>query len=253
MAADCPRWKRSRPVAFKSAVEGEPRLAWCGDACLVVEFGDAIDPLVNSRVRSLGVKLEGLAPPWLVETVPTYRSLAVYVDPWGSHHEEIERFVASLAKSMEAATLPPSETVLVPVCYGGHYGPDLERISGHTALEPDEIIRLHSRGLYRVFMMGFTPGFPYLGGLDPALETPRLESPRSLVPSGSVGIAGKQTGIYSIDSPGGWNIIGRTPLSLFDPGRKFPFLIEAGMDLKFVPITSAEFEEIARGERGVEP
>jgi len=240
-------------VPFSGSAVKEPHLVWFSDACLAAEFGDAIDPLVNSQVRALGAKLEGLAPPWLVETVPTYRSLAVYVDPWGVPHEEIESFVASLAKSMETAPPSPSEIVSVPVCYGGRYGPDLERVSGHIGLEQDEIIRRHSRGLYRVFMMGFTPGFPYLGGLDPALETPRLENPRRLVPSGSVGIAGKQTGIYPIDSPGGWNIIGCTPLSLFDPARESPFLFEAGMDLRFVPITPVEFERIARGEGGVEP
>jgi len=240
-------------VVPRRAGEDAPRLAWCGDACLVAEFGDVIDPRVNSRVLALGVRLATLAPPWLVETVSTYRSLAVYVDPWEGPRDEIEALVARLALSAKGEPPQPTGTFSVPVCYGGTWGPDLERVSGHTGLEPDEVVRRHSGGRYRVFMMGFTPGFPYLGGLDPALETPRLESPRGLVAAGSVGIAGRQGGIYPIESPGGWNIIGRTPLALFDPGREPPFLMATGMDIRFVPVTAGEFEEIVRGGRGVTP
>jgi len=240
-------------VVPRRAGEDAPRLAWCGDACLVAEFGDVIDPRVNSRVLALGVRLATLAPPWLVETVSTYRSLAVYVDPWEGPRDEIEALVARLALSAKGEPPQPTGTFSVPVCYGGTWGPDLERVSGHTGLEPDEVVRRHSGGRYRVFMMGFTPGFPYLGGLDPALETPRLESPRGLVAAGSVGIAGRQGGIYPIESPGGWNIIGRTPLALFDPGREPPFLMATGMDIRFVPVTAEESEDIARLGRGAAP
>lgn len=240
-------------MASRRAGEDAPRLAWCGDACLMAEFGDAIDPRVNSRVLALGVRLATLAPPWLVETVSTYRSLAVYVDPWEGPRDEIEALVARLALSAKGEPPQPTGTFSVPVCYGGTWGPDLERVSGHTGLEPDEVVRRHSGGRYRVFMMGFTPGFPYLGGLDPALETPRLENPRGLVPAGSVGIAGRQGGIYPIESPGGWNIIGRTPLALFDPGREPPFLMATGMDIRFVPVTAEESEDIARLGRGAAP
>lgn len=245
--------KRGRAAAPRSLGEGAPRTVWCGDACLVVEFGDVIDPRVNSQVRALEARLAALAPPWLVEMVPTYRSLAVFVDPWEGPRDEIEVLVDRLAISAEREPPPTAETLAVPVCYGGSWGPDLDRVSRHAGLEPAEVVRRHSGGLYRVFMMGFTPGFPYLGGLDPALETPRLENPRGLVPAGSVGIAGRQAGIYPIESPGGWNIIGRTPLVLFDPGREPPFLVAAGMCLKFVPITAEEFEDIAHLGRGAAP
>jgi len=226
---------------------GYPRFSWCGDACLVAEFGDKIDPLINSMVRDLDLRIRGLKLPWLVETVPTYRSLAVYVDPWDSPREEVELAVTSLAREVKAKTMPSVAVVEIPVCYGGDFGPELERVSMYTALGPDDIIRLHSSKLYRVYMMGFTPGFPYLGGMDPRLETPRLEDPRTLIPAGSVGIAGKQTGIYPIASPGGWNIIGRTPLVLFDPAGASPFLLEAGMEIRFVPVTGERFEEILSG------
>jgi len=224
-----------------------PRFLWCGDACLVTEFGDTIDPLINSMVKSLELKIRGLGLPWLVETVPTYRSLAVYVDPWDTCREEVELTVISLAREVEAKSIPSAAIAEIPVCYGGNFGPDLERVSVHTGLGPDVIIRLHSSELYRIYMMGFTPGFPYLGGMDPRLETPRLEDPRTLIPAGSVGIAGKQTGIYPIPSPGGWNIIGRTPLVLFDPARPSPFLLEAGMEIRFVPVSEERFEEILSG------
>ena len=200
---------------------GYPRFSWCGDACLVAEFGDKIDPLINSMVRDLDLRIRGLKLPWLVETVPTYRSLAVYVDPWDSPREEVELAVTSLAREVKAKTMPSVAVVEIPVCYGGDFGPDLERVSMYTALGPDDIIRLHSSKLYRVYMMGFTPGFPYLGGMDPRLETPRLEDPRTLIRR-KCRDRGEADGIYLSPAPaGGTSSAGRRWFSLI---RREPVL-----------------------------
>jgi KipI family sensor histidine kinase inhibitor len=226
-----------------------PRFAWCGDGCLFVEFGDGIDLTINSMVRALGRDIHSLAPGWLVETVPTYRSLAIYIDPWESPREEVEELARSICQSLEPGPVRAGPVLEIPVCYGGEFGPDMKRVSEHTGLSPEDVIAIHSGSCYHVFMMGFTPGFPYLGGMDRRLETPRLPNPRTVIPEGSVGIAGKQTGIYPITSPGGWNLVGRTPLRLFDQEREAPFLLEAGMNIVFVPISAETFETIL-SERG---
>ncbi len=224
-----------------------PGFAWCGDACLLVEFGDSIDMTTNSLVRALDRSIASLGPSWLVETVPAYRSLAVYIDPWESSREEVEDIIRSLCQFLEPDLASKGPVIEIPVCYGGEFGPDLGRVSGHTGLSPEEVVSIHSSPCYHVFMMGFTPGFPYLGGMDPRLETPRLQRPRTVIPEGSVGIAGQQTGIYPIASPGGWNLVGRTPLRLFDPERGTPFLLESGMTVLFVPVSAEAFQKIRSG------
>ena len=143
--------------------------------------------------------------------------------------------------------MPPRRVIEVPVCYGGELGPDLEDVARAVALSPAEVIARHSAPAYRVYLLGFTPGFPYLGGMDPRLACPRLSSPRVRVPAGSVAIAGAQTGVYSVESPGGWRLLGRTPLRLFDPdpGARRPFLLAPGDGLRFVPVDRARFDALA--------
>jgi inhibitor of KinA len=145
----------------------------------------------------------------------------------------------------DAVAEPGGRLVRVPACYGGEFGPDLEEVSRHQGLDPEEVIALHSGATYRVYMLGFTPGYPYLGGLPARLAMPRLNVPRQLVKAGSIGIAGVQTGIYPVASPGGWRIIARTPLRLFDPSAATPFLFAAGDRVQFEPIDRQQFEEIA--------
>ena len=226
---------------MKREISSSPRFFPCGDTGLIVELGDAIDLHVNMRVHQLRRSLEQKKIPGLVALVPTYRSLFVQYDPWRCSYE---RLIGIIQDRLEDADSKAASvrTVEIPVCYGGEYGPDLHVVASHNGLDPDEVIRRHAAGRYHVYMLGFTPGFPYMGGLDPRLHTPRKKQPRTKVPAGSVGIAEGQTGIYPIESPGGWQIIGRTPLTLFDPNRKPPFLVEAGDTIVFRPIARGTFE-----------
>lgn len=224
-----------------------PRILHAGESCIVVEFGSAIDLDVNARVQALRKRIEGAPFPGFVETVPTYRSLAVCFDPLcAPEPETLEKRLREMAEAPSGAGALGGGRLLVPVCYEGDFAPDLGRVAAHTGLAPDEVIRRHSGVDCYCYMLGFTPGFSYLGGMDATLATPRLPEPREKIPAGSVGIAGKQTGIYPIDSPGGWNLIGRTPLRLFDPDRPVPIFLNAGMWVRFVPIPLEDFERLER-------
>jgi inhibitor of KinA len=223
----------------------EPRILLNGETAISVELGDDIDPRINRKVQSLFRSLGGIAHPGVLSLNPTYSSLFIEYDPRECSFEQLLLLVRRcLAKPVETAS-EGSVVVDIPVCYGGDLGPDLEYIADYHDLKPEEVIRLHSAPIYSVYMIGFTPGFPYLGGLDERLYTPRREDPRSKVPAGSVAIADRQTGIYSIDSPGGWRLIGRTPVRLFDLGRPEPFHLKPGDSVRFRPITKDEFEGLA--------
>ncbi len=218
-----------------------PRILLCGDTGLSVEFGSSIDPEINARVHRLHALLKSKRHPGILDLNPTYRSLFIQYDPWVC---SFERLVGHVRECLEPVAVPEESTAPVktlPVCYEGVFGPDLEEIAAFHGLSVAEVIRIHSAPVYRVYMIGFTPGFAYLGGLDTRLHTPRRSEPRKKVPAGSVGIADQQTGIYPIESPGGWRIIGRTPLRLFDLARENPFLLQAGDLVRFVPITGDEF------------
>ncbi len=219
-----------------------PRILLCGDTGITVEFGDRIDPEINSRVRRLFEALKSTKPLGVLDLNPTYRSLFIQYDPMACSFERLVQIVEEHVESGSDIGEEASKVREVPVCYGGEFGPDLDEVASFHKLDPDEAVRLHCAPVYRVYMIGFTPGFPYLGGLDERLHTPRKSEPRKKVPAGTVGIADQQTGIYPIESPGGWQLIGRTPLKLFDPSRKAPFLIEAGDSVRFIPITRDEFE-----------
>lgn len=213
-----------------------------GESCLVVELGDAIDLTLNRQVRALGLALEQARVNGVLEAVPTYRSLAIYYDPLTIDREALRAQVGTLYGSLGDQDDQTPRVVEVPTVYGGAYGPDLEFVARHSGLSPDEVIRLHTEPLYHVYMLGFMAGFPYLGDLVERLAVPRLSTPRLRVPAGSVGIGGRQTGIYPIESPGGWRIIGRTSLCLFDPSAEVPTPILPGDKVRFVRIEPHEYE-----------
>ena len=219
-----------------------------GDRALLAVFGEEIDPVINARVRGIAQLLEMHNPPGLTAVVPAYASLTVLYDPLVLPVGKIATILNGLMNYLDLLDARGGERVEIPVCYGGEFGPDMATVVSVTGLDEEEVIRRHIAVDYPIYMVGFTPGFPFLGGMDPALATPRLENPRSVVPAGSVGIANNQTGMYSVDSPGGWQLIGRTPIKLFDPSRENPFLYKAGDRIRFVPITPEEFGDLAQGE-----
>lgn len=213
-----------------------------GDRALSVVFADEISEQTNRQVLALCAAVDAAQLPGIVNCIPAYRTLLVEYDPLALTYAQAAGLLRSLP--VDGGTERLGREVPVPVCYGGEFGPDLAHVAEHTGLGTEEVISRHSAGTYRVYMLGFRPGFPYLGGLDPRLATPRRETPRLRIEGGSVGIAGEQTGIYPEPSPGGWNIIGRTPLRLFDEERLS--LLRPGDQLRFVPIPPEEYEEIRK-------
>jgi len=218
------------------------RVVPVGDSVLVVEFEERIDPAVNARTIAFADTIHAAALSGVRDVVPAYRSVAIYFDPLRTDSDALLACV-----EREAGRPPPSssdarEAVRIPVCYGGDLGPDLARVASFARMKEDEVVRAHAATTYRVFMLGFVPGFAYLGIVDERIAMPRHATPRQRVPAGSVGIAGVQTGIYPMDTPGGWQVIGRTPLKPFDPARAEPFLMKAGDAVQFYPIAREEFD-----------
>ena len=210
----------------------------------MVELGDEISPDINRRIRDLVLAIERRHVAGVVDLVPTYRSLLVYCDPLRVSLAELQREIAGLERHLGETPLPPPKVAEIPTCYGGWLGPDLEFVASYCKLTSDEVVRIHTSADYLVYMMGFTPGFTYLGGMSERIATPRLKTPRTLIPAGSVGIAQQQTGIYPVDSPGGWQLIGRTPVRLFDPQRDPPVVVEAGDYVRFVAIDHGTYDDI---------
>lgn len=224
------------------------RFRTAGDRGILVEYGDVIDPDVNSKVRSMAIVMDENPPAGVVEIIPTYRSLLIIYDPSVTQPDKLKKTLGSLEARLGEIRIPPPRTVELPVCYGGEFGPDIDTVAETNHLTVEQVVELHCEPEYPIYMVGFTPGFPFLGGLSEKLHTPRLETPRTLVPEGSVGIANNQTGIYPIASPGGWQLIGRTPVKLFAPWRQNPFLYQAGDRLKFKPISPDEYTRIVAEE-----
>ncbi|MCB2307690.1 5-oxoprolinase subunit PxpB [Clostridium estertheticum] len=220
-----------------------------GDRALVVEFGDKIEDQVNSKIRSLTVAIAQEGVIGINETIPTYRSLMVIYDPMIMELDELISVLKSIILKMHELELPGAKVIEIPTLYGGEYGPDIEFVAKHNKISIDEVIKIHTDREYLIYMIGFTPGFPYLGGMSDKIEAPRLQNPRTKIPVGSVGIAGKQTGIYPVESPGGWQLIGRTPVKLYDPCRDEPVLLNAGDYIKFVSIDENEYKNIEDLER----
>lgn len=227
------------------------KLLYAGEQGLVVEFGQKIDEVINRKVHRLAKDLAPKNNKAIIEVVPTYRSLLIYFDPFQISRESLIERIEQLILS-QGETLSSGEenkignVVQIPVCYGGEFGPDLGFVAQHNGLSVDEVVRIHASTSYLVYMLGFTPGFPYLGGMSEKIATPRLKNPRVKIPAGSVGIAGSQTGFYPTESPGGWRLIGCTPIKAFNASAANPFLFSAGDYLKFKPISVEEFFEIRK-------
>lgn len=214
-----------------------------GDRSLIVELGDEISPAVNRRVRDLDIKLMQNPIEGLVETVPTYRSLLIIYDPLRINVALLKQRIEDLQKRIDGIQIPEPKTMEIPVVYGGEYGPDLEWVAQYHKMSIDEVIQLHTETIYQVYMIGFTPGHPYMAELPKALIMPRRETPRTNVPRGSVAIAKNQTVIYPVESPGGLHILGRTPLKLFNPFQSPPTLLEMGDLVRFFSIEKEEFKQ----------
>jgi inhibitor of KinA len=234
--------KCNRGITFKS-----PIFFPLGESALIARFGEAIDPEVNAAVLALEQIVRSRTPTGVLATIPAYASLTITFDPLQTDFKQLSEQVENLAHGPYRGLQEEEQIVEVPVVYGGEDGPDLPFVATHCGLNVEDVIALHIAPTYRVHFLGFLPGFPYLGGLDERLQTPRLETHRMLVRAGSVGIAGPQTGIYPLDSPGGWRIIGRTSVKLFDPSQDPPVLLAPGDALRFLPV-SKEHENNAAGD-----
>lgn len=224
-----------------------------GDSALVVELGDTINESTHLRVQAAWRALAAEPLPGVSETVPAYTTITIFYDPalvaaagapTASLSDWLGERVRERLKNPPKTAKAKPRMVDVPVCYGGEFGPDLARVAAQAKLRPEEVIKRHIKAEYRVHLIGFAPGFPYLGGLPKELQTPRHAKPRMAVPAGSVGIGGEQTGIYPQVTPGGWNLLGRTPLKLFRPQENPPVLLQAGDIVKFRAVSAEEFEKM---------
>jgi len=223
------------------------RIVAAGDAAVIVELENRIDPVVNETAIALAKAIQTAAVPGVRDVVPTYRSVAIHFDPLRTDYDalvaRVNTWMEDGSHSLEGTRRPNGDPspVRVPVCYAGEFGPDLSDVAAFAAVSEAEAVRLHTSRIYRVFMLGFMPGFPYMGIVDQRIAAPRLSTPRVRVPVGSVGIAGMQTGIYSVSTPGGWRIIGRTPLKPFDVSRGEPVLFKPGDAVQFYAIDPGEY------------
>ena len=213
-----------------------------GDSAVVVEFEERIDPRVNAQAIALGEAIVAAALAGVRDVVPSFRSVTVYFDPLRTDYDVLLARIEAGARRPPAAAAGPSTPIRIPVCYGGDLGPDLADVAAYARLSEREVIERHASRAYRVFALGFVAGFAYLGTVDEAIAMPRHPTPRVRVPAGSVGIAGVQTGVYPTETPGGWRLIGRTPIRPFDISRVDPFLMNAGDTVRFYPIDREEFE-----------
>lgn len=222
----------------------EMRIMPEGDRALVVDFGEYIDETVNDSVNRLARKIQEHHLDGIQEMIPTFRSLLILFDPERTSMRRVRTEIERLDISASESESKERRILRIPCCYGGKYGEDLKDMEQVTGLSREEIISIHSGTDYRVYMLGFLPGFAYLGGLDERIAAPRLKTPRLSIPAGSVAIGGNQTGVYPIDSPGGWRIIGSTPIAFYDPSKENPILCKAGDYIRFVPIREDEYDEI---------
>lgn len=223
----------------------KPTISPVGDCAISIDFGQVIDPKINRYIRQTIERIQALQLDGIIELVPTYCALLVQYDAMIYSYADMCNIIEPTFS--ESVTNNDNETVTVieiPTVYGGEFGPDLGFVASHNNLCEEEVIAIHSGTDYLVYMLGFIPGFTYLGGMDPRIATPRLSSPRTLIPAGSVGIAGEQTGTYPSDSPGGWQIIGRTPVTMYDMSKEEAALLSAGDYVRYVPIDEQEYNRI---------
>lgn len=234
------------------AAAGTPQLYAMGDRALVAEFGRSLSAGVNVRVRAAAEHLLAHRLPGVTDVVPAFAALTVHFDPLQvAAHFRTNAPVEAMREALQhalakAPDLPKhkSRLVEIPVCYGGEFGEDLGSVAQRSDLTEQEVIQVHTAPEYLVYTLGFLPGFAYLGGLDRRLATPRLDTPRKRVPAGSVGIGGDQTGVYPFETPGGWNLIGRTPMVLFRFEEESPAVTEPGDRVRFVAIGAREFQAL---------
>lgn len=219
-----------------------PRVLPLGDRALLVEFGTAIDERVNQRALGFASRVSSRGVEGVLDVVPAYASVAIHFDPLRTRVEEIESVVTEELADARAAIAPSAAVVEIPCSYGGAAGPDLDELAAWAGCSVEDVISRHCSCEYRVYMIGFLPGFPYMAEVDRSIAMPRRDTPRLQVPAGSVGIAGLQTGIYPVASPGGWRIVGRTPIELFDVSRVPPSRLVPGARVRFVPIDEARLE-----------
>ncbi|HEX6922999.1 MAG TPA: 5-oxoprolinase subunit PxpB [Bacillales bacterium] len=217
-----------------------------GDGGIRVKFAEGVSPELNQRIRSFCRTLDREKIDGIIEWVPTYETVAIYYSPARIRYKELRERLAVLIQTDDDSSEEAGELISIPTLYGGKAGEDLQKVARENGLSEQEVIDIHSGTDYLIYMMGFLPGFPYLGGMSKNIATSRLETPRERVPAGAVGIAGEQTGIYPLESPGGWNLIGQTPVGLFDQEREQPFLFQAGDWVRFVPVSQQEFEAIRK-------
>jgi inhibitor of KinA len=222
------------------------RIVAAGDAALVVEFADRIDPLVNGTAIALAETIRAAALRGVRDVVSTYRSVAVYFDPLRTDLDALKRRLERDASTVRPPKTEPTEPIDVPVCYQGEFAPDLAEVAAFANVSEAEAVRLHTSRIYRVFMLGFVAGFAYMGTVDVRIAAPRLPTPRIRVPAGSVGVAGAQTGIYPASTPGGWRIVGRTPLKPFDLARDKPILFKPGDAVRFHAIDPGEYGRLEK-------
>lgn len=220
------------------------RILTAGDSSLLVEFGKEISPEINRKIAATVQLMRDQSIEGVVDVIPAFCSLLINYDPRVVSYENIKARIQGLLKVDAKAGGGMKKIYEIPVCYGGEYGPDIANIAKNAGLTEEEVIQIHSSRDYLIYMLGFLPGFCYLGGLDERIHTPRLANPRLKINAGSVGIGGSQTGIYPLDSPGGWQLMGMTPVKTYDPEREVPILVEAGDYIRFVPIDEEEYKRI---------
>ena len=225
-------------------MQNKIKLLTAGDSSILLQFGNTIDPAINRKIAATVQLMREQHINGVTDVIPAFCSLLINYDPRVISYEQIKRRMEALVKIDVTAGDTRKRVFEIPVCYGGEYGPDIQNIADHAGLSVEEVIQIHTSRDYLIYMLGFLPGFTYLGGLDERIHTPRLDNPRIRIPAGSVGIGGSQTGIYPMDSPGGWQLMGMTPVKTYDPDREVPILVEAGDYIRFVAIDEDEFHRI---------
>lgn len=215
-----------------------------GDSALVMEFGNEIAKDINAKIATVVENLKKKKVDGILDILPTYRSILINYDPMKISHSEIVGILTELSKLNSSNHSDDVRLIEIPTIYGGEYGPDIKNVAEHAGMSEKEVVKIHTGTDYLVYMMGFMPGFTYLGGLDERIATPRLKSPRLKIEAGSVGIAANQTGMYPLESPGGWQLIGRTPLKLYDDTKEPPVFIQAGDYIRYVSIDKKQYDKI---------
>ena len=225
------------------------RLSFLGETAFVLTVGNDVGVDAHQKVKAVSHLLESAPPDAMVEYVPAFTTVTVIYDPMAATHEVFaDRLRRLLENAPQSTPAVEARLMEIPVCYGEAFGPDLDFVASHNTITPDDVIAIHADSEYLVYMIGFAPGFPYMGGMSQRIAAPRRDSPRQSVPVGSVGIAGKQTGIYSIETPGGWRLIGRTPVRLFRPDEAEPSLLRTGDHVRFRVIDRKQYDELIRSE-----